>query len=166
MNQIVNEAAPWRPAMDAGEVVRLLPCPFCGRSDTPYHYQTPVSGWCGVECEADRGGCGVVMISGDGIPGAIVAWNTRAQSAADRAAIKTARGEVERLREALTPSGETKAAYIGEIKYSYVDYDEFGDERTVTRTLDWTTTKDVMAIIVAHADRAALSAQPGEASHG
>lgn len=59
-----------------------------------------------------------------------------------------------RLREALTPSADTKAAYIGEIKYSYVEWDEFGDERTVTRTLEWSTTKEVMAMISA---RAALS---------
>lgn len=61
--------------------------------------------------------------------------------------VKALEEENARLREALEPSGYTKAAYIGEIQYSYVDWDEFGDERTVTRTLEWTTTKEVMAMI-------------------
>jgi len=60
-------------------------------------------------------------------------------------------GEVERLWEALTPSADTKAAYIGEIKHSYVEWDEFGDERTVTRTVEWTTIKEAMAMILARA---------------
>jgi hypothetical protein len=63
------------------------------------------------------------------------------------------RAELDRLREALTPSGDTKAAYMGEIK----------DPET-KRMVSWTAIKMVMAMI---AKRAALAtATPGDGGEG
>lgn len=72
--------------------------------------------------------------------------------------------ENERLREALTPSGETKAAYIGEF-YERIEIanPEFDDDDLAPETImhpfmvSWTTIKEIMAAISA---RAALD--PGE----
>lgn len=52
-----------------------------------------------------------------------------------------------RLQHALTPSPMTKCAYIGEIKQDIEMVDEEGNERMFTRTLPWTTIKDVMRMI-------------------
>ncbi len=64
-----------------------------------------------------------------------------AQQAMD--ARKAAQAEVERLREALTPSGATKAAYIGEVETDCPD----GRRHAVS----WTATKEIMALIRARA---------------
>ena len=50
--------------------------------------------------------------------------------------------EVARLKEALTPSGDTKAAYMGEVR----------DDVWGGRIVSWTAIKAVMAMISAHAD--------------
>lgn len=55
----------------------LKACPFCGRADTPYIYQTPVAEYKGIECETDRGGCGASLIA-EGEHAVIAAWNRRA----------------------------------------------------------------------------------------
>ena len=64
--------------------------------------------------------------------------------------------EIDRLREALTPSGATKAAYAGEFTFrvciGYEDDMEIYD----TITVPWTTIKEIMAAIRA---RAALEAK-------
>lgn len=56
--------------------------------------------------------------------------------------------EVVRLREALTPSADTKAAYIGEFSWTETSDDHRGH---VTRTVPWTTIKEIMAAIAARA---------------
>ena len=61
--------------------------------------------------------------------------------------------EIERLREALTPSGSTKAAYIGEFAFPVRRLDEDGNEYSEMIDVPWTTIKEIM---VAIADRAAL----------
>lgn len=58
------------------------------------------------------------------------------------------------LEEALNPSGDTKAAYIGEFTFSYEATDEEGEPCTVRQSVPWTTIKEIMAAISA---RAALS---------
>jgi hypothetical protein len=63
-----------------------------------------------------------------------------------------ARELVERLLEALTPSGATKAAYIGEV--TEPDATRAAGKRTVS----WTAIKDTMALI---RQRAALKAADG-----
>ena len=65
--------------------------------------------------------------------------------------------EVARLREALTPSGDTKAEYSGEFSVRVYDIDE--DENEVPRDVlvDWTTIKAIMTTISA---RAALNKEP------
>lgn len=57
------------------------------------------------------------------------------------------RGKVERLQEALTPSAETKAAYIGEFSFGVDDRDEDGDECTRNVVVPWTTVKEIMGAI-------------------
>jgi len=69
-----------------------------------------------------------------------------------------ARAEIERLREAMTPSGETKAAYISEFKFTIDDIDGDGFECKRSVTVPWTTTKEIMKAI---AERA-KPAQKGE----
>lgn len=57
------------------------------------------------------------------------------------------RGKVERLQEALTPSGATKAAYHGEFKFEQTGVDEDGDEYTYSTYVPWTTVKEIMGAI-------------------
>lgn len=81
-----------------------------------------------------------------------------------RSKLSASEAEVERLREALTPSGATKAAYMGEFTFfeRYIDDNgEFTVERRVERTVPWTTIKDIMAAISKRAD-AALRSEEGE----
>jgi hypothetical protein len=59
--------------------------------------------------------------------------------------------DVERYREALTPSAETKAAYIGEFSFKVeLAHPRLGSE---FRSIDvpWTTIKEIMAAIRARA---------------
>jgi hypothetical protein len=73
-----------------------------------------------------------------------------------------AEAEVARLREALTPSSDTKAAYSGEFRISVYDAeDSQGNEIWRDVLVDWTTIKAIMATIMS---RAAL--QPKETDHG
>lgn len=74
------------------------------------------------------------------------------------AAILSLIEENKRMREALTPSAETKAAYIGEFRFSVLEYvDDDGTEYESEFTVPWTTIKEIMAAIRA---RAALGARP------
>lgn len=81
--------------------------------------------------------------------GVAQSWQARALAAESTLAAVTK--ERDALREALTPSAATKAAYIGEIKDSFVQYDEFGDEQYCTRPVSWDATKATMAMILARA---------------
>ncbi|MBB2818964.1 UNVERIFIED_ORG: hypothetical protein GGD59_002209 [Rhizobium esperanzae] len=56
-------------------------------------------------------------------------------------------GKVKRLQEALTPSGATKAAYIGEFSFAIDDRDEDGEECSREVVVPWTTVKEIMAAI-------------------
>jgi hypothetical protein len=79
-----------------------------------------------------------------------------------RAPRPEASGEVEALREALTPSGETKAAYIGEFKFRVHAYDEDGNEKWWDEDVPWTTIKEIMAAI---SKRAAIDSPLKETAH-
>jgi hypothetical protein len=71
------------------------------------------------------------------------------------------RAENARLREALTPSAETKAAYIGEF-HMVTDYvNEFGDSVFTKYTVPWTVIKEIMAAIL---KRGSTKAQGSEAT--
>ena len=59
--------------------------------------------------------------------------------------------EIERLRAALTPSVETKAAYIGEFHFVEEELDDEGNSVTRNRTVPWATVKEIMAAIRARA---------------
>jgi hypothetical protein len=73
-------------------------------------------------------------------------WKARAEAA---------QKERDALREALKPSGNTKAAYIGEFQFPFTYYapDEDGEtvEVNVEVTIPWTSIKEVMAAIRARA---------------
>lgn len=79
--------------------------------------------------------------------------------------LKTAEADARRLRAALTPSAETKAAYIGEFSFKVEReaYDEDGEDISFTETLTvpWDTVKQIMAAVRAYA--AALSQPPAGA---
>lgn len=66
-------------------------------------------------------------------------------------ALDTARAEIERLTEAMTPSGDTKSAYMGEFSVRLPDVDEDGNEYTRSINVPWTTIKEIMAAIKARA---------------
>lgn len=74
-----------------------------------------------------------------------------ASTATLQASLDEARAEIARLWEALTPSGDTKAAYIGEFSWYRTDWDEFGDEHQVQTYVPWDTIKEIMAAIRARA---------------
>jgi hypothetical protein len=57
------------------------------------------------------------------------------------------------LREALTPSAETKGAYIAEFKFTVTEMRESGEEVLRDITVPWTTIKDIMKAILARADK-------------
>lgn len=66
-------------------------------------------------------------------------------------ALAAAETKLAAMREALEPSGDTKAAYMGEFKISLHRTDEAGDEYTEDVTVPWTTIKEIMAAIKARA---------------
>lgn len=85
------------------------------------------------------------------------AWGVRAtlDSHAEqfREAVLARTREIAELREALTPSGATKADYIGEFKFTAYDADE------AEVSVPWPTIKQIMARILARAERSVLRAK-------
>lgn len=71
-------------------------------------------------------------------------------------ALESQSQELARLRGALTPSADTKAAYMGEFTFSETYTNEDGNDVTVACLVPWTTIKEIMAAIRA---RAALSGE-------
>ena len=55
--------------------------------------------------------------------------------------------DYDRLREALTPSAETKAAYMHEFRMTIPGVGDDGAEYTRTVNIPWTTIKEIMAAI-------------------
>jgi hypothetical protein len=62
------------------------------------------------------------------------------------------RGKIDRLQEALTPSGATKAAYIGEFSFDIDDRNEDGEECSRNVVVPWTTVKEIMAVVRSRAE--------------
>lgn len=60
----------------------------------------------------------------------------------------------QRLIEALTPSAETKSAYMGEFLFRAHESNDVGEEFTRSFTVPWTTIKEIMKAI---RERAALA---------
>lgn len=80
------------------------------------------------------------------------AMEAEAKLAESEAREKTAVSRCKALNEALTPSADTKAAYIGEIKFSaLLGTDEHGDDYYEDITVPWDATKTIMAMILGHA---------------
>lgn len=79
---------------------------------------------------------------------------------ASAAAIERLVAENRALTEALTPSGDTKAAYIGEFRFDVEVWDPDGGEDgegeviMESKTVPWTTVKEIMAAISARARQA------------
>lgn len=55
------------------------------------------------------------------------------------------------MEEALTPSGSTKGAYMGEFSFVETYFDEDGDEQSQEILVPWTTIKDIMKAITRRA---------------
>ena len=70
---------------------------------------------------------------------------------AARVLLAAKEAEIERLREALEPSGATKYAYSAEFEWTREIMDENGDEATETLVVPWTVVKDIMYAISARA---------------
>lgn len=123
----------------------LKPCPFCGETPQIYHRFHALDDslmWrvecLNLDCEINP----VTAYHEDNIS-AWHAWNFRTipeRESSDQAFI-----------EALTPSGATKAAYLGEFKYGVERFDENGDAYPVEYTVPWTTIKEIMAAILRRA---------------
>lgn len=62
-----------------------------------------------------------------------------------------AKQQVAAFEEALTPSGATKAAYIGEFHFNFRWTDEEGDEQSDKVDVPWTAVKEIMAAIARRA---------------
>lgn len=73
------------------------------------------------------------------------------------ARISTLEAQLKAFREALEPSAETKALYIGEFSFN-VEFgvDAEGNDYSRSITVSWTTTKEIMKAISARAFRSAL----------
>ena len=67
-----------------------------------------------------------------------------ADALADNVALQFER---DRLQEALTPSAETKAAYMHEFRMTIPDVGDDGAEYTRTVNIPWTTIKEIIAAI-------------------
>ena len=61
------------------------------------------------------------------------------------------RARVAKLEEALTPSADTKAAYMGEFSFCISEFDEDGEEFARVVDVPWTTIKDIMKAIARRA---------------
>ena len=58
------------------------------------------------------------------------------------------RARVARMEEALTPSADTKAAYMGEFSMRIPEFDENGEEYMCSVNVPWITIKDIMKAIM------------------
>lgn len=72
--------------------------------------------------------------------------------------------EVAALREALTPSGATKAEYLGEFRFTEEIHDDLEEDegRTIDLIVPWTVVKDVMKAVTARAEATAQAARQAE----
>lgn len=75
------------------------------------------------------------------------------------ATLEAQAAEIVRLREALEPSGNTKAAYIGEFSFYIPLQDDEGEEVLHKVYVPWDITKEIMKAI---SDRAALQETANE----
>ena len=78
-------------------------------------------------------------------------YRAKGELIALRAEVATLRASDARMREALNPSGDTKAAYMGEFSVPLPDTDEDGNEVMRQINVPWTTIKQIMAAISARA---------------
>lgn len=65
--------------------------------------------------------------------------------------LKDACGLIISLEEALTPSADTKAAYIGEFSFNHAVRDQDGHEDWEPIKVPWTTVKEIMSAILGRA---------------
>ena len=80
-----------------------------------------------------------------------LAQSERSQRQSLEAAIAAKDAEIERLKEAMTPSAETKAALMGEFTVPLPEIDEDGEEYIRRINVPWTTVKEIMTAIRARA---------------
>lgn len=63
-----------------------------------------------------------------------------------------ARDTIQRMRDALTPSGETKGAYMGEFSVRLPVFDAHGHDTYRHINVPWTVIKEIMKAIKSHAE--------------
>lgn len=79
------------------------------------------------------------------------------------ALIRQLKADNERMREALEPSGDTKAAYMGEFKFPLcIGGDEDGDEIWHDQYVPWDVIKQIMSAIRARAAQSLNQTERGE----
>ena len=128
----------------------LKPCPFCGAKAELRNSKWANRDHYGVICTD----CAVWFDErADHGAEAIAAWNTRAPDPR----LTEVEAERDGLLEALSPDGDTKAAYMGEFSFNITEYGDDGGEIARKIYVPWTTIKEIMAAIKA---RAALGAKP------
>lgn len=72
----------------------------------------------------------------------------------DHCALITAKdARIAELEAALTPSAETKTAYMDEFSVGLPVFDEYGYEYTRKVNVPWVVIKEIMAAILAHAGK-------------
>ena len=76
---------------------------------------------------------------------------TMAYSADERPILVAIVDQLEKTHSALTPSPDTKGAYMGEFQFNFPAYDADGRERMFTPNIPWTAIKEIMAAIADHA---------------
>lgn len=107
----------------------LKPCPCCGSTDIKTETSVSMRHHF-VECQ----GCGLATAGWSSPERSTTKWNDRAFVGG-------------KFLEALTPSSETKAAYMGEFMFPMEGRDEDGEEHTIQVYVPWTTIKDIMKAI-------------------
>lgn len=80
--------------------------------------------------------------------GPFVSYNDFFKLENDYAAL---RARVAKLEEALTPSAETKAAYMGEFSMNIPEFDDDGNEYIRPTNIPWTSIKEIMKAIARRA---------------
>jgi len=68
-----------------------------------------------------------------------------------RAQCDAALADVERFKNALMPSADTKADYLGEFKFPTKHADKYVEDKELWVYVPWITIKEIMARIFAHA---------------
>lgn len=82
---------------------------------------------------------------------------SEAYGADERTVLIAIVNQLEKTHAALSPSAETKAAYMGGFQFRFPAHDADGVERMFTPNIPWIAIKEIMAAIATHATVATAS---------